>query len=90
MTRRRRFIGGLAGVIATSGLDAQTVRPAGRIGYLHPRTIGPDHPTLAILRPAWQRLGYTEGETVLLRSANDDAARLPALVAELISQGRAC
>lgn len=87
MTLRRRFIGGLASAIATSRLVAQTSRPVGKIGYLHPRTIAPDHATLAILRPAWQKLGYAEGQTVLLRSASDDAARLPVLVGELIGQG---
>ena len=87
MTLRRRFIGGLASAIATSRLVAQTSRPVGKIGYLHPRTIAPDHASLVVLRPAWQKLGYAEGETVLLRSANDDAARLPLLVGELIGQG---
>jgi len=37
-----------------------------------------------ILRPAWQRLGYVEGETMLLRSAEGDPQRVPQLVAELI------
>lgn len=60
--------------------------PPGRIGYLHPRTIAPDHPTLQLLRREWQRLGYVEGETILLRSAESDPRRLPQLVTELIAQ----
>jgi putative ABC transport system substrate-binding protein len=37
------------------------------------------------MRPIWKSLGYVEGETVLLRGAEGDPRRLPALVAELIS-----
>lgn len=61
----------------------------GKIGYIHPRTIAPNHPTLSILRPVWQSLGYTIGETVLLRSAEDDPARYPELAVELIKLGAA-
>jgi putative ABC transport system substrate-binding protein len=60
---------------------------ARKIGYLHPRTIALSQPTLIILRQAWRRLGYVEGETVLLRAANDDVRRLPALANELIREG---
>jgi putative ABC transport system substrate-binding protein len=42
---------------------------------------------LVVLRPAWQRLGYVEGDTVLLRSADGDVQRLPALASELVQQG---
>jgi putative tryptophan/tyrosine transport system substrate-binding protein len=49
---------------------------------LHPTTISPDQPILISL---WrQALGYVEGETVLLRSAEGDLTRLPALVGELL------
>jgi ABC-type uncharacterized transport system substrate-binding protein len=83
---RRSFICAVLGLIgAPYFVYAQAPRPAGKIGYLHPRTIAPDHPTLSILRPAWQRLGYVEGETVLLRSAEGDPRRLPQLVGELIA-----
>jgi putative ABC transport system substrate-binding protein len=40
-----------------------------------------------MLRPRWRELGYVEGETILLRSAQGDIARLPGLVAELIGRG---
>jgi putative tryptophan/tyrosine transport system substrate-binding protein len=66
---------------------AQQVRVPGKIGFVHLRTLSPDLATLKVLRPAWQALGYVEGETVLLRSANDDPGRLPALAAELIGLG---
>jgi putative tryptophan/tyrosine transport system substrate-binding protein len=49
---------------------------------LHPTTISPDQPLLISL---WrQALGYVEGETVLLRSADGALTRLPALVGELL------
>jgi putative tryptophan/tyrosine transport system substrate-binding protein len=81
-----------AAAFAALGLPLGSVRAQPqsaprKIGYLHPRTIASDHPTLVILRAAWQRLGYVEGETVLLRSAGDDERRLPALLAELVGLG---
>ena len=84
--KRRSLIPGLAFWPAwPHAARAALPRPPGRIGYLHPRTIAPDHPTLQVLRSEWQRLGYVEGETVLLRSAESDPRRLPQLVAELIA-----
>ena len=83
---RRNAVFGAAGLLAVPSLArAQAVRPAGKIGYLHPRTIAPDHPTLLALRAVWQRLGYVEGETVLLRSADGDSRRLTQLVEELVA-----
>jgi putative ABC transport system substrate-binding protein len=82
------LIAGTFGLLgAPIAVCAQVRRPVRKIGYLHSRTIAPDHATLIALRPAWQALGYVEGETVLLRSAEDDASRVPALVAELIGLG---
>jgi putative ABC transport system substrate-binding protein len=66
---------------------AQTPRSVRKIGYLHQRTIAPDNSTLKILRPEWQRLGYTEGESMLLRSGGGDAQRMSGAVAELIGHG---
>ena len=77
----------MTGTAALLGAPALALAPppTGKIGYLHPRTIARDHSTLVVLRPVWQRLGYVEGETVLLRSADGDARRLPQLVEELIA-----
>lgn len=86
--KRRQVLGGVAGLLGVPGVvraQASAPRPAGTIGYLHPRTIAYDHPTLRVLRSAWQPLGYVEGETVLLRSADGDMRRLPGLVDELIA-----
>jgi putative tryptophan/tyrosine transport system substrate-binding protein len=86
--KRRVLISSALSLLGAPGIGhAQTPRVPGKIGYLHPRTVAPDHATLVILRTAWRKLGYVEGETVLLRSADDDAARLPLLVKELIAQG---
>ena len=62
-------------------------RPKGKIGYLHPVTIDPSHITLSILKQAWERLGYEEGQTVLARSGDGHAKQSPGLVTELIDQG---
>ncbi len=66
---------------------SQTARPAGKIGYLHPRLATPEHSTVVALRSAWRPLGYVEGESVLLRAADGDMRRVPALVAEMVAQG---
>jgi putative ABC transport system substrate-binding protein len=77
----------MAALLAAQGLQAQTPRPTRKLGYLHPRTIAPTHPTLVVLRAQWQKLGYVDGETVLLRSADDDLSRIPALLGEMAAQG---
>jgi len=76
------------------GLGAATLlpvvaraRPKGKIGYLHPVTIDPSHSTFSILKQAWDRLGYQEGLTVLVRSGEGDTEQLPRLVTDLIAQG---
>lgn len=87
MTVRRRLLLGVAGALAAAQARAQPARPPLKLGYLHPRTIGPGHPTLAVLRPQWLKFGYVEGETVLLRSAEGDLTRIPALLDELAGHG---
>lgn len=86
MTDRRTFIRGALSLIGAPCLaEAQAPRPAGKIGYLALDPIGSSNSSVLLLRPAWQRLGYVEGETMLLRFAERDARRLPQLVAELIA-----
>ena len=83
---RRTLIRCVLGLIGAPYLaHAQAPRPGGKIGYLALDPISPSNATVLLLRPAWQRLGYVEGETMLLRSAERDAQRLPQLVAELIA-----
>ncbi len=83
---RRALIRSMFGLIGASCLaHAQAPRPAGKIGYLALDPISPSNASVLLLKPAWQRLGYVEGETILLRFAERDAQRLPQLVAELIA-----
>jgi putative ABC transport system substrate-binding protein len=85
MMHRRGVITGLASlVVGPAVARAQTPHGMGKIGYLNVSTIGPTSTILPIVRSGWQRLGYVEGETVLLRSAEGDPQRLPELVTELI------
>jgi putative tryptophan/tyrosine transport system substrate-binding protein len=85
---RRSATAALLTLAAAPGLArAERRAVAGKIGYIHPRTVDPSHSTLTILRPVWQSLGYSIGETVLLRSADDDPSRLPAITTELIGLG---
>ena len=86
MTDRRTFIRSALGLIGAPTLaHAQAPRPAGKIGFLALDPISTSNGSVLLLRPAWQRLGYVEGETMLLRFAERDAQRLPQLVAELIA-----
>jgi len=84
--KRRDFIG-LAGasIAAWPGRRAwsQSIRSK-KIGYLHPLSIEPGLLLIPLLRKRWTDLGYVEGETVLLRTARGDLARLPDLVRELV------
>ena len=84
MKRRKVLSGALSLMSASPLVQAQALRPAGKIGYLHPGGTTASG-SGQILRPAWQRLGYVEGETVLLRFADGDMGRLPQLAAELIA-----
>jgi putative tryptophan/tyrosine transport system substrate-binding protein len=84
---RRSFLhlaAGAAALAAPHVAGAQTPNTPRRIGYLHPATIDPGSPVMSILQPTWRKLGYVEGETILLRTAQGDITRLPGLVAELL------
>ncbi|MEQ1612113.1 MAG: ABC transporter substrate-binding protein [Hyphomicrobiaceae bacterium] len=88
MIERRAFGMVLGGVICAPAVAfAQNLRPAGKIGYVHPVTASPSHVTLAILRTTWRKLGYVDDQTALVRSAQGDLRRLPGLVGELVAQG---
>jgi putative tryptophan/tyrosine transport system substrate-binding protein len=80
--RRREFVVCLLSL--TQPVYAQTSNTKLKIGYIHPATIDPNSPVMSILQPVWQKLGYREGDTILLRTAQGDNARLPALVTELL------
>jgi putative ABC transport system substrate-binding protein len=83
---RRTLIRSVLGLIGAPYLaHAQAPRASGKIGYLTLDPISPSNASVSLLRPVWQRLGYVENETFLLRFAERDAQRLPQLVAELIA-----
>lgn len=86
--RRREFVGLVGGAVAwpltVRPLLAQA--PPGKIGYVHPVTISPNHTTFGILRTEWQRLGYVEGETFLPRSGDGNPDRLSAVIHDLIEK----
>jgi putative ABC transport system substrate-binding protein len=84
---RRLWVAAVSALLAAPRLHAQPQRPPRKLGYLHPRTIAPNFPTLVMLRAQWQKLGYVEGETVLLRSADNDLSRVPALLDDMVNQG---
>ena len=73
--------------MAMPSLGRSQTRRRPLIAYIHPRTILPTHSTLMMMRRAWTALGYVEGETVLLRSAENDPARIPGIVRELEELG---
>jgi hypothetical protein len=77
--QRRTFLYWLFCVATARRATAQTSNLLRKIGYFHPATIDPDSPLVSMLRPGWRQLGYVEGETILLRTAHGDIARLPAL-----------
>lgn len=87
--KRRDFINLFGGALAAFPLSIRSVlaqAPKGKIGYVHPVTISPDHVTFAMLREEWHRLGYVEGETFLARSGEGNPERLPTVIRDLIEK----
>jgi putative ABC transport system substrate-binding protein len=77
----------LLAALAAPGLARAQGTARRRIGFVHPITLEPNRiSAVNTLRPIWRRLGYVEGETVLLRTAAGDPARLPGIMAELIAR----
>ena len=82
----RRIVGlGLCALILLPATGR--TQPKGKIGYLHQVTADPSHITFSILKQAWDRLGYQEGQTVLARGGQGNVQQLPGLIAELVAQG---
>jgi putative ABC transport system substrate-binding protein len=86
MIDRRAVIAGGGGLLAAATTAfGQTPLPKGRIGYLHPHSLSAA--TYVHMEPVWRKLGYVDGETVLLRYAAGDLNRIPVLIDELIAAG---
>ena len=85
--RRRAVVFGLAGMVAAPVVTGAQRKPMPTIGILGFGS--PEHPAirlnLAGLREGLAEAGFVEGQNVLFeyRWAHDDAARLPALAADL-------
>ncbi|MBV8167826.1 MAG: ABC transporter substrate-binding protein [Alphaproteobacteria bacterium] len=87
--RRREFVGSLGGLAVAGPVRLARAQPSNnrrKIGYLHPAGLDGTF-IFTLLQSRWRELGYVEGETVLLRSAQGDLARLPTLAAELVGLG---
>ena len=82
MIARRAVMLGLPSILAGApGLAAQSMTPRGQIGYLHPNTM--TAATYIYMAPVWRSLGYVEGRSVHVRSAQGSLERIPQLLAEL-------
>src|SRR5258708_5867745 len=90
--RRREFVGLLGGAavawpLVSRAAKTQSLGASRKIGYMHPFQIDPTSFIGTALGERWHELGYVDGETVLLRSAQGDVTRMPGLVAELVGLG---
>ena len=85
MIGRRRFLAALAGT-AVSPLPALAQGKVARIGWLSPAASTTGATNLDALRSGLTELGYVEGRNIVIerRWADGNAARLPALAAELV------
>jgi putative ABC transport system substrate-binding protein len=88
--KRREFAASLAGVAVALpfGLRAQKPATMPLVGYLSAAASSDSPDLVAAFRQGLSEAGYTEGRNVAIeyRWANDDYARLPELVAELVSR----
>ena len=89
--KRREFLGLFGGSTVAWQFASRTTKAQSsglhKIGYLHPFQIGPGSVINDLLGQRWRELGYIEGQTVLLRSAQGDVTRMPELVTELVGLG---
>ena len=87
--KRRSFITLLGGAVASWPLAARAQQPAlPVIGFLRSTPLAPTAYFVAAFRAGLREAGFVEGQNVAIefRSAENDLARLPALVAELLQR----
>src|SRR5262245_12298579 len=86
---RRKFLATLGGAAAAWPLTGRAQQPAMPvIGFLRDAPLADATHLVASFRQGLKEAGFIEGQTVLIeyRSAEDQAHRLPALVADLVRQ----
>jgi putative tryptophan/tyrosine transport system substrate-binding protein len=86
---RRKFLATLGGAAAGWPLAARAQQPAiPTVGFLRSTSLAVSTPMITGFREGLTAAGFTEGQNVVVeyRSAEDQAHRLPALVADLIRQ----
>jgi len=89
MIGRREFITLLGGAVASWPLAARAQQPAlPVIGFLRSSPLAPMVYFVVAFRAGLREAGFVEGQNVAIefRSAENDLARLPALVAELLQR----
>ena len=87
--RRREFIALLGGAVASWPLAARAQQPAlPVIGFLRSTPLAPTAYFVAAFRAGLREAGFVEGQNVAIefRSAENDLARLPALVAGVLQR----
>lgn len=86
MERRTLVIGGFAGLSWPAIALAQPAKKVWRVGYLSMAAPQADRHWVAALREGLRRLGYVEGENLVLeqRHAHNEARKVPELAAELV------
>jgi putative ABC transport system substrate-binding protein len=85
---RRHLITLLSGAMTAWPLRGRAQqRTIPLVAVLRPRTAGPEDPTIVAFQRGLAKLGYVEGQNILVerRSSDGDNARLPALAADLVA-----
>jgi putative tryptophan/tyrosine transport system substrate-binding protein len=86
---RRKFLATLGGAAAAWPLAARAQQPAMPvIGFLRDTSLANSMHLVAAFRQGLKETGFIEGQNVVVeyRSAEDQADRLPALIADLVRQ----
>jgi ABC-type uncharacterized transport system substrate-binding protein len=86
--RRREFIALIGGAAAARPLAARAQQPIQVIGFVRDTSLADATHLVVAFRQGLKEAGFIEGQNVVIeyRSAEDEAHRLPALIADLVRQ----